>query len=114
MGFPTANVEVDGSLCVPADGVYGGYVLVGNAAWPAAVNVGLPPTFEHAPGSAHLEANLLGFKGDLYGADVKVLFAEWLRPSRKFDSLDELIATVNGNIAYIRETYGEEPRMCRL
>ena len=108
MGFPTANLQVPDGIQVPADGVYEGLVLVDDTAWPAAVNVGLPPTYADDAASAHLEANLIGYTGDLYGASVSLAFTRWLRPSRVFDSLDELIATVEGNIGDIRHNLGEQ------
>ena len=46
--------------------------------------------------------------GDLYGASVSLAFTRWLRPSHVFDSLDELIATVEGNIEDIRHNLGEQ------
>ncbi len=107
MGFPTANIEVDPACQMPGEGVYAGYALARGAAWPAAINVGVSPMFRDEARSASLEANLLGFSGDLYGADVALAFCEFLRPLRVFDSVDELIATVLGNIDYIRERYGE-------
>ena len=106
MGFPTANIQVPDGIQVPADGVYEGLVLVDDTVWPAAVNVGLPPTYADDAASAHLEANLIGYTGDLYGASVSLAFTRWLRPSRVFDSLDELIATVEGNIDDIRHNLG--------
>lgn len=108
MGFPTANIQVPEGIQVPADGVYEGLVLVDDTVWPAAVNVGLPPTYADDSASAHLEANLIGYAGDLYGASVSLAFTRWLRPSRVFDSLDELIATVEGNIDDIRHNLGEQ------
>lgn len=108
MGFPTANIQVPDGIQVPADGVYEGLVLVDDTVWPAAVNVGLPPTYADDAASAHLEANLIGYAGDLYGASVSLAFTRWLRPSRVFDSLDELIATVEGNIDDIRHNLGEQ------
>lgn len=108
MGFPTANIQVPECIQVPADGVYEGLVLVDDTVWPAAVNVGLPPTYADDAASAHLEANLIGYAGDLYGASVSLAFTRWLRPSRVFDSLDELIATVEGNIDDIRHHLGEQ------
>lgn len=108
MGFPTANIQVPECIQVPADGVYEGLVLVEDTVWPAAVNVGLPPTYANDAASAHLEANLIGYAGDLYGASVSLVFTRWLRPSRVFDSLDELIATVEGNIDDIRHHLGEQ------
>lgn len=108
MGFPTANIQVPECIQVPADGVYEGLVLVEDTVWPAAVNVGLPPTYANDAASAHLEANLIGYAGDLYGASVSLAFTRWLRPSRVFDSLDELIATVESNIDDIRHHLGEQ------
>lgn len=108
MGFPTANIQVPDGIQVPADGVYEGLVLVDDTVWPAAVNVGLPPTYADDAASAHLEANLIGYVGDLYGASVSLAFTRWLRPSRVFDSLNELIATVEGNIEDIRHNLGEQ------
>ena len=108
MGFPTANIQVPDGIQVPADGVYEGLVLVDDTVWPAAVNVGLPPSYADDAASAHLEANLIGYVGDLYGASVSLAFTRWLRPSRVFDSLDELIATVEGNIEDIRHNLGEQ------
>ena len=109
-GFPTANVWCDSHVCMPAEGVYGCYVTHGSKRWPAAANVGTPPTFAREGETnrgTFLEANLIGFDGDLYGEEVTVSFVSWLRGSRVFDTLDELERTVLGNIAWVRENLGE-------
>lgn len=115
-GFPTANVLTDALNSIPEQGVYAGFVTpLGSgalASYPAAINVGLPPTFNGYSDAAirdeaFLEANLIGFSGDLYGASVAVTFVRWLRDSRPFDSLDELTRTVLGNIAWVRDCLGE-------
>lgn len=107
MGFPTANLVVPTGIQVPADGVYEGIALVGDTVYPAAVNVGLPPTYADDAASAHLEANLIGFSGDLYGCPMALAFTRFLRPSRVFDSLDELIETVEGNIHDVIDNLGD-------
>lgn len=104
-GFPTANVECEARSCMPADGVYAALVVRGNEAWPAAVNVGAPPTFSASRG-AFLEGNLLGFEGDLYDSVVEVVFLEFLRPSRAFSSIEELERTVLGNIDWVANNVG--------
>lgn len=108
MGFPTANVLVDPALQVPAEGVYSGLALVEGTVWAAAINVGKPPTFRDRPESASLEANLIGFSGDIYGDAISLVFDERLRGLVTFASMDELISTVLGNIQTVREQFGDQ------
>ena len=106
-GFPTANVRVAAGICLPAEGVYAGYVTYGGSAWPAAVNVGKPRSFSPGEeGESFLEATLLGFSGDLYGAVVDVSFVRWLREPRSFSSVEELERVVLGNVSWVRATLG--------
>ena len=106
-GFPTANVRVADGLCLPAEGVYAGYVTYGGSVWPAAVNVGKPRSFSPGEeGESFLEATLLGFSGDLYGAAVGVSFVRWLREPRSFSSVEELERVVLGNVSWVRATLG--------
>lgn len=106
-GFPTANVRVDVSACLPAEGVYAALVCDGSSAWPAAVNVGAPRSFGGEQGEPFLEATLVGFQGNLYGAELSVSFVAWLRAPHTFASLDELERTVLGNVAWVRSYLGE-------
>lgn len=108
MGFPTANIAVDGSLQLPAEGVYEGLALVRGEVWPAAINVGVPPTFKDRARSASLEANLIGFSGDIYDDEISLVFARRLRGLVKFSSVDELIRTVLGNIETVKADFGEK------
>lgn len=105
-GFPTANIQLDYPYVVPAEGVYAGLVLVDGVVWPAAVNVGVPRTFADEANCASIEAHLLGFSGDIYGREVAVAFVERLRGQEAFSSLEELMAAVNGNIAWVAEHLG--------
>lgn len=107
MGFPTANVRFAPGIQLPMDGVYGGLALVDGTVWPSAVNVGIPPMFADDARSASLEANLLGFSGDLYGREIAVAFDERFRPSVVFEGLDDLVSTVRGDIGRVRRTFGE-------
>lgn len=109
MGFPTANVVVRTGMQMPADGVYVGFALVGDQVWPAAINAGVPPMFADSAASARLEANLIGYRGDLYGNEVAIAFDRMVRPSRSFESIDALVRAVEGDIASIREAYGDTP-----
>ena len=99
LGFPTANVEVPRSICLPADGVYAGvYVRADGSLHGTAINLGRRPTFyEHAEVSM-LEAHLLGFEGDLYGERARVRFTHFLRSERKFEGIDALVAQLKQDV----------------
>jgi riboflavin kinase / FMN adenylyltransferase len=97
LGFPTANIVPDPQLAVPGHGVY--------AAWahghPAAVNVGVRPTFESGRGLL-VEAYLLDFSGDLYGEPLRIAFAERLRGERRFESVDALVEQMKRDVEEAR------------
>lgn len=93
LGYPTANlVPPDGGL-VPARGIYA--ALVDGA--PAAVSVGLRPTFE-SEGGLLVEAFLIGQDRDLYGETLRIEFIERLREERKYDDVDELISQMHEDV----------------
>ena len=80
--------------------MYAGYATVDGVRYKAAVSVGILPTFTEGSRD-NIEAHLLGFEGDLYGRDVRIEFVERLRPMRKFDDVDDLVAAVKDDIAWI-------------
>jgi len=82
--------------------VYAAYALVGDERYKAAVSVGVSPTFEDET-QANMEVHILDFKGNLVGRDIVVEFVKFLRPMMKFNSTEELIATVTSNIEWVRE-----------
>lgn len=103
LGFPTANVEVSNSMCLPADGVYAGwYERPSGAVHPCAINLGRRPTFYEHADSSLLEAHLLDFDDELYGEEAKVRFAKFLRSERKFDGVDALIAQLAHDVENTR------------
>jgi riboflavin kinase/FMN adenylyltransferase len=93
LGMPTANLVPDERYVVPGHGVY--------AAWahgfPAAVNVGVRPTFDTGRGLL-VEAHLIGFDGDLYGETLRIAFVERLRGEKRFESVDDLVAQMNRDV----------------
>ena len=64
--------------------------------------MGVPATFADEA-KENIEVHILDFNENIYGQPIEVEFIEWLRPMRSFDSTEELIATVMGNIAWVRE-----------
>ena len=101
-GFATANLQVQPHDRVLGEGVYGAYATVDGTRCKAAVSVGVSPTFE-ATATANMEVHILDFEGDLVDRPILVEYVEYLRPMRKFDSTDELIATVTADIQWVRD-----------
>jgi riboflavin kinase / FMN adenylyltransferase len=104
IGFPTANVEVPGQICVPADGVYAGwYIRPNGERHRVAINLGRRPTFyEHADASL-LEAHLLDADVDLYGEVARVEFHHFLRGERKFEGIDALMNQLTLDVESVRQ-----------
>jgi len=77
------------------------------AAWahgqPAAVNVGVRPTFDSGRGLL-VEAYLLDYAGDLYGQTLRVAFVERMRGERRFESVDALVAQMHRDVEQVRAT----------
>ena len=103
MGFRTANLVIPPNRQVLSEGVYSAYAVVDGRRYKAAVSVGVSPVFADET-EATCEAHILDFEGDIYGDEIIVEFVEFLRPMIKFDSTDELIRTVLGNIEHVRTT----------
>jgi riboflavin kinase/FMN adenylyltransferase len=87
LGFPTANIVPDDRLAIPGHGVYAAFA---NGV-PAAVNVGIRPTFDSGRGVL-IETYLIDREEDLYGSTLRVAFVERLRGERRFAGVEELIA----------------------
>ena len=86
LGFPTANLVPDARLATPGHGVYAAFA----DGRPAAVNVGVRPTFDSGRGVL-VEAHLIDADEDLYGQDLRVAFVERLRGEKAYAGAEELI-----------------------
>jgi riboflavin kinase/FMN adenylyltransferase len=103
LGFPTANIDVDG-LELPPFGVYAARARHSGGEFPAAVNLGLRPTLQSPQPQLRFETHLIGFQGDLYGQDLAVELVAFLRPERRFAHLDALKAQIAKDIAAAKKT----------
>jgi riboflavin kinase/FMN adenylyltransferase len=90
IGFPTANLSVDSALLVPAAGVYAAVTNINGQEYATMVNIGTCPTVT-AVGRQTIEANIIGWSGDLYDSEIAIDFVSRLRSERKFDSLEALM-----------------------
>ena len=116
LGFPTVNLRLPEGVILPAFGVYATRVWVlpdypghqphvpGEGPYPAVTNVGVRPTVADGD-QVTVEGFLLDFDGDLYGRTVRMEFYQYLRPERKFPSLEDLSAEVRRNVQQTREYF---------
>ncbi|MEV4757530.1 bifunctional riboflavin kinase/FAD synthetase [Micromonospora sp. NPDC049559] len=112
LGFPTANLLCHRYAAVPADGIYAGWLVrqptrAGQPAPPrlaAAVSIGTNPTFSGQ--ERRVEAYALDFDGDLYGERVALDFVARLRETRRYATIEPLIAQMNEDVAQTRRLLG--------
>ncbi|KIC23074.1 MULTISPECIES: bifunctional riboflavin kinase/FAD synthetase [unclassified Leisingera] len=104
LGFPTANMSIDG-LHQPCFGVYAVLVDVldgpHKGSYHGAASVGVRPMFGGVV--PNIETFVFDFSGDLYGATLSVGLVAFLRPEMKFDGLDALIAQMDADCAEARD-----------
>ena len=103
IGYPTANLGHIEGQTIPADGVYAGWLTVGINFWPAAISIGTNPTFEGERGR-QVEAYALDQEGlELYDKNASIEFGWFLRPTLKFDCLDDLLVQMKRDCDQARE-----------
>jgi riboflavin kinase/FMN adenylyltransferase len=95
LGFPTANVELNGYIR-PRLGSYATRTrLPDGRLMPGVANIGENPTTGLV--AARLEVWLFDFDEDLYGQTIETELVAFLRPEMKFDGLDALVAQIGAD-----------------
>jgi riboflavin kinase/FMN adenylyltransferase len=105
LGYPTANLSAH-SEQFPPNGVYLGEAWIHRVLYHGVVNLGYRPTVSSGKSERVLEIYLLDFDRDIYGEDVEVRFVRYLRPERKFDSLEALVRQIELDVQQARELSG--------
>jgi riboflavin kinase / FMN adenylyltransferase len=109
LGFPTANLVPDNALCYPGNGIYAcraGLEVDGAWRWwPAAVSIGVRPTFVTGRGVL-IEAYLIGFDGDCYDQELRLEFLRRIRGEKRFDSAEALVEQMHADVELARTVAG--------
>lgn len=98
LGFPTANLIPDDAFVCPGHGVYA--CLADGR--PAAVNIGVRPTFITGRGEL-IEAYIIDFDADIYGHELRLDFLARLRGERRFQSAGDLVEQMRRDVERARE-----------
>ena len=101
LGFPTANLDAV-NLILPPHGVYSATTKFNGQFYRAALNIGLRPTVAAGQPQLRVEAHLLDFSGQLYGAELELEIAVKLREERRFGSPAELREQIQRDVAAVR------------
>ena len=94
----TENIVPDDRYVYPGHGIYAAFAN----GRPAAVNVGVRPTFESGRGVL-VETHIIDHDEDLYGRPLRIAFVERLRGEKRFAGTDELIAQMQRDVAEARD-----------
>jgi riboflavin kinase/FMN adenylyltransferase len=106
LGFPTANVPLPRGTGI-GHGIYAVRAYLSGERYDGAGYLGTRPTYDD--GMPVLEVFLFGFDGDLYGRDMAVEFIGFVRPDRKFESSEALIAQMKTDCAHTAEILAAAP-----
>ncbi|KAI1287321.1 Riboflavin kinase [Halotydeus destructor] len=123
LGCPTANLESDIVDTVQlTNGIYYGFAQLENESpdekerppvYLMCCSLGYNPQFKNTKKS--LEVHILNqFPEDFYGAKLRVAICGHIRPEWKFNSLDELIAAINSDIAHTKKVLEEEKQFSEI
>jgi riboflavin kinase/FMN adenylyltransferase len=97
IGVPTANILIPDGVVTPKLGVYACACVMGGKTYSAVTNIGSRPTV--GGHQVRAESWILDFDGDLYGKTITLEFHKFLRPEKKFDSLEELQTQIQKDAA---------------
>jgi riboflavin kinase/FMN adenylyltransferase len=106
IGFPTANIVPDPRYVTPT---YGVYACLANGSTPAAVSIGVRPTFDTRLGEL-VEAYLLDFDADLYGSQLELTFLARLRGETAFAGVDALVEQIERDVRDTRAVVAARAR----
>ena len=91
IGWPTANLKIDGRKFLPSLGVYAAWAAIENKTqrFPAVMNIGPQPTIDPNSTSA-VEVHLLDEEIELLGKELIIEPTKRIRFQKKFESVESL------------------------
>jgi riboflavin kinase / FMN adenylyltransferase len=102
IGFPTANLSAHNEQ-FPPNGVYFAEAKLDGIIYPGVVNLGYRPTVVTGRSERILEIHFFDFERDIYGKDLELRFIRYLRPEKKFESVEALVRQIDLDVKLARE-----------
>ncbi len=97
IGFPTINLKLEFNYTIPNNGVYVSKTIIDGNTYFSISSIGTHPTIDEIKESI-VETHLLDFDEDVYGKEVSVIFFKKIREEIKFNSIDQLVEQIKGDI----------------
>jgi riboflavin kinase/FMN adenylyltransferase len=85
----------DANKLIPQTGIYAVWVHYQGTRYKGMLSIGYNPTFDGKEQT--IEVNILDFDKDIYGESLTLEFAAYIRPEKKFDSLEALIKAIDND-----------------
>lgn len=105
MGTPTINQTLPRGKVAPKRGVYVTECEIGEDVYPSITNIGARPTTDGENARENMETHIIGYEGDLYSSYIKVNFYRYLRPEKRFASIEELKEQIAQDCAVARDYF---------
>lgn len=108
IGFPTANIRIlDTDKLIPSDGVYAVNVFLNERKYDGMLSIGCRPTLNNGDDRS-IEVHIFHFDSDIYDQPVRVSFVRYIRPEKKFDTLDALIDQLHQDEIEVKAIFADD------
>ncbi len=104
LGFPTANLSMEGMALAP-NGVYVAHAWLTSWSGPALLSIGYRPTLRSRRPRLRVEVHLLGFEGEIYGQGIELCLLAKLRSEKRFPTLADLRQQIEADCKVADEKY---------
>lgn len=94
INYPTANINYPLNKFKLNSGVYKTITIVNNREYQSMTNIGTHPTIASLNEDI-IESHIFDFNKDIYGKEITIIFKQFIREQKKFNSLDELKNQLN-------------------
>ena len=101
IGFPTANLDIPDDKILPLCGVYQVRVMTSDCStFDGLLNIGHRPTLDN--GKISVEVYIDSFEGNLYDTELQLQLLKFIRPERKFDSIEALQTQLQSDLQLLK------------
>lgn len=106
IGFPTANLEIEGSKVLPAEGVYATRAKINGKWHDAMTSVGYNETFKTNHGLT-IETNIFDFDEEAYGKQLTLAWYKFMGKNEKFSGIEDLSRQLDQDKRNIKQYFYE-------